>query len=171
MPRCDLTRAKVRPCSCQGAALLVPKEFVKARPRSCQRNLPRRCLTRAKGICQGAALLVLKKPACANVKDRNCARAKAPLCSHQGTCQGPTVLVPKESAKARPCSCQRNMPVLMQRITIVPVPRRHCAPAKERAKERAKAQPCLCQGPRQGATVLPAKECAKKCVKAQPCLC
>ncbi|KAK9126093.1 hypothetical protein Scep_014939 [Stephania cephalantha] len=56
LPRCCLARAQG---TCQGAALLLPKEFAKARPYLCQR----RGLARAKGICQGAALLLPKEPA------------------------------------------------------------------------------------------------------------
>ncbi|KAK9113974.1 hypothetical protein Syun_020771 [Stephania yunnanensis] len=58
----------------------------------------------------------------------------------------------------------------------LPVPRRHCAPAKERAKvHRALSQgpqPCSCQGPCQGATVLPPRSAPRSnraCPKTSSC--
>ncbi|KAK9167086.1 hypothetical protein Scep_002277 [Stephania cephalantha] len=108
-PRRGLAHAKARPCSCQGAALLVPrhdlaraKESAKVSPYSCPRNVPRYALP---------------------VPRRGLAHAKARPCS----CQGAALLVPrhdlaraKESAKVSPYSCPRNVPSELDASILVP---------------------------------------------------
>ncbi|KAK9087402.1 hypothetical protein Syun_029796 [Stephania yunnanensis] len=107
-----LVRAKARPCSCQGYALLVPEEPAKARPY----------------LCQGAALLVPKESfkvwPCSyqrNLPRRDLVHAKARPCSCQrnlpngglahakGTCQGAALLVLRESAKEHGVTVPRDV--------------------------------------------------------------
>ncbi|KAK9104583.1 hypothetical protein Scep_021427 [Stephania cephalantha] len=163
-----LARTKAWPCSCQGAALLMPKESALLEPKELAKARP--C------SCQGAVLLVPKESARAHAKDRKCARAKAHPCSCQGPCQGTAVLPAKECAKelakVQPCSRQgmcQGATVLPPRNALRNVPR-YALPVPRRDLARAQGI-CLAraQGTCQGTTLLVPKEYARAHAKDHNC--